>query len=135
MTTVQDKIYNIDLVVEDIKNEPQTYNTILKEEVLNPTFQFSLRRKINKLCQRGTIFKTSIPGTRFGQALLYIEPRQYKIIVESDRLGVNVYYFFQFKKISKFYIKIPKYWKLNNTYWVEVNEELELFEGKILKFI
>lgn len=135
MVSIQDKIYNIDLVVEDIKLEPQTYNTILKEEVLNPTFQFSLRRKINNLCKQGIVFKTSIPGTRFGQALIYFEPRQYKIIVESSRTGVNVYYFFQFKKVSQYYIRIPKYWRLENTKWVEVNEELDLFEGKILKFI
>jgi hypothetical protein len=135
MVVIAEKIYNIDLVVEDIKKEPQTYNTILKEEVYNATFQFSLRRKINKLCQQGIIFKTTIPGTRFGQALLYIEPRTYKMIVEATRVGVSVYYFFEYEKISKFYIKLIHYWELDGVNWVEKNEEKVLFEGKILKFI
>lgn len=135
MPTVAEKVYNIDLVVEEIKHHPHTYNTILKEEVLNPTFQFNLRRKINNLCKRGTIFKCIIPGTRFGQVLLYIEPRQYKMLVEATRMGINVYYFFEYEQTGKMYIKLKKYWKLNNTEWVEINEEKEFFEGHILKFI
>ena len=135
MSVIAEKIYNIDLVVEDIKIQPQTYNTILKEEVYNSTFQFSLRRKINKLCQQGTIFKTTIPGTRFGQALLYVEPRSYKMIVEATRVGVSVYYFFEYEKVSKFYIKLKHFWELDGVNWVEKNEEKVLFEGKILKFI
>jgi len=135
MSVIAEKIYNIDLVIEDIKKEPQTYNTILKEEVYNATFQFSLRRKINILCKQGRIFKTTIPGTRFGQVLLYVEPRAYKMLVESTRIGVSVYYFFEYEKISKFYIKLTHYWELEGTNWVEKNDEKTFFEGKILKFI
>jgi len=135
MSVIAEKIYNIDLVVEDIKKAPQTYNTILKEEVYNATFQFSLRRKINKLCQQGIIMKTTIPGTRFGQVLLYVEPRTYKMIVENTRVGVSVYYFFTYEKINKFYIKLMQYWELDGVNWIERNEEKTLFEGKILKFI
>jgi len=135
MTTVADMIYDIDLVVEEVKKVPQTYNTILKDEVYNATFQFTLRRKINNLCKRGTIFKTTIPGTRFGQVLLYIEPRTYKIIVESGRTGVNVYYFFEFERMSKFYIKLKHYWLLDGVNWKEKIEDKVLFEGSILKFI
>jgi len=135
MSVIAEKIYNIDLVVEEIKLAPQTYNTILKEEVFNATFQFSLRRKINKLCQQGIIMKTTIPGTRFGQVLLYIEPRKYKMLVEATRIGVSVYYFFDYEKISKFYIKLVHYWELDGVNWIEKNEEKTFFEGKILKFI
>jgi hypothetical protein len=135
MSVIAEKIYNIDLVIEDIKKEPQTYSTILKEEVYNTTFQFSLRRKINILCKQGRIFKTTIPGTRFGQALLYVEPRKYKMLVEATRIGVSVYYFFTYEKIGRFYIKLTHYWELNNTEWIERNEEKTFFEGKILKFI
>ena len=135
MVTVQDKLYNIDLVVEDIKLQPQTYSTILKEEVYNATFQFSLRRKINKLCKAGIIMKTTIPGTRFGQALIYFEPRTYKMVVEATRIGVSVYYFSEFEKVGKFYIKLVHYWELDGTNWVEKKDEKTLFEGSILKFI
>ena len=136
MVTGREKVYNIDLVVEDLKVHPHTYATILtKEEVYNATMQFNLRRKINKLCKDGRIFKTTIPGTRYGQVLLYIEPRSYKIIVESSRIGVNVYYFFEFEQVSKLYIKVTKYWKLENTEWIEKIEEKVFFDGHILKMI
>jgi hypothetical protein len=134
MVTVADKVYNIDLVVNDIKEQPQTYGTILKEEILNPTFQFNLRRKINKLCKEGIIFKTTIPGTRFGQVILYSNPKTYKILVEATRTGISVYYFFNYKKISNYYLRLDKYWELAYNKWLEKNNEKILFEGKILKF-
>jgi hypothetical protein len=135
MTTVQEKLYNTDLIVEELKSAPQTYATILKEEVYNATYQFSLRRKVNRLCKDGLIFKTTIPGTRFGQAILYIEPKGYRIVVEASRIGVNVYYFFNYERMGKFYIKLLKYWELSGVNWVEKNNEKMLFEGSILKFI
>lgn len=136
MATGREKVYNIDLVVEDLKSYPHTYATILtKEEVYNATMQFNLRRKINKLCKDGRIFKATIPGTRYGQVLLYIEPRPYKIIVESSRIGVNVYYFLDFTQPSKLYVKVTKFWKLENTEWIEHNEEKTFFDGFILKMI
>lgn len=136
MISAREKIYNIDLIVEDIKSAPQTYATILThEEIYNATMQFLLRKKINKLCKAGIIFKATVPGTRFGQVILYIEPRKYKILVESERTGVNIYYFFDCEKISNFYLKVKKYWVLENTKWVEKNEEKMFFEGKILKII
>ena len=136
MVTAREKISNTDFIIDDLKHHPHTYATILtEEEVYNATQQFNLRRKINKLCKSGQIFKTTIPGTRYGQVILYLEPRPYKIIVESSRIGVNVYYFLEFTQLSKMYIKVLKYWKLNNTEWVEINEEKTFFEGYILKMI
>ena len=134
MVTVAEKVYNIDLVVEDIKLQPQTYSTILKEEILNMTFQFNLRRKLNKLCKQGVIFKTTIPGTRFGMVIFYDVNKTYKILVEATRIGISVYYFFDCKKISTYYLKLNKFWELHNTKWLEKNEEKILFEGKVLKF-
>lgn len=134
MISVKDKLYDIDLIIEDIKYQPQTYSTILREEVCNTTCQFKLRTKINKLCKQGVILKAIVPGTRFGQVLLYVEDRKYKIIVEADRIGVNVYYFFEYEKVGKFYLKIKDCWKLNDTEWIKQDKEIILFEGKILKF-
>lgn len=135
MVSVEEKLYNMDLIIEDIKTQPQTYATILKDQVYNATAQFKLRSKINKLCKVGRVFKTTIPGTRFGQAILYFEPRTYKIIVEASRIGVNVYYFFEYEKFGKFYLKVQKYWELDKTDWLERVEEKTFFEGSILKFI
>lgn len=136
MTTGREKVYNPEFILEDLKYHPHTYATILtKEEVYNATMQFILRRKLNKLCKDGVIFKTTIPGTRYGQVLLYVEPRPYKIIVEGSRMGSNVYYFIEYEEQGKFHIKVLKYWKLENTDWVEKNEEKMFFEGHILKMI
>ena len=135
MATGREKVYNPDFILEDLKVHPHTYATILTdEEVYSATLQFILRRKLNKLCKAGIIFKTTIPGTRYGQVLLYIEPRPYKIIVEGSRIGVNVYYYIDAEHTSM-YIKVLKYWKLENTKWVEKNEERTFFEGHILKII
>ena len=136
MVTAREKVYNSDFILEELKTQPHTYATILtEEEVYNATMQFILRRKLNKLCQAGIIFKTTIPGTRYGQVILYIEPRPYKVIVESSRIGVDVYYFLEFTQISQFNIRVPKYWKLEGTVWAEKNEEKIFFEGKTLKMI
>ena len=134
MITVSDKIDNIDLVVSDVELCPQTYGTILKEEIYNITFQFKLRRKINIALKAGKLCKTVIPGTR-GQAILFSNNKKYKIIVEATRVGVNVYYFFDFSKQGKFYIKLSHYWILADSVWNEVIQEKLLFEGSILKFI
>lgn len=134
MTTVQEKLDNIDFVISDTRLQPQTYSTILQEEVFNLTFQFILRRKINILCKEGKLLKTTIPGTR-GQVLLYIEPRPYKIVVEAARTGSKVYYFHTYEKVGKFYIKLEKYWQLEGVHWREGSEEKTLFAGSVLKFI
>ena len=133
--TVEEKLNNVDLIVEELKTQPQTYNTILKELVYNTTCQFKVRKKLNRLYKTGVIFKTAIPGTRFGQAILYLEPRKYKIIVESVRTGVEVYYFFKFERRGRYYIKLEEYWKLDGVDWVKGEKEKILFEGHILRFI
>jgi len=136
VVTAREKIYNTDYIIEDLKQHPHTYGTILTdEEVYSATLQFILRRKINILCKAGRIFKAIIPGTRYGQVILYIEPRPYKILVETNRIGVNVYYFFDFEKPAKMYMKVKKCWILTGTSWKEINEEKTFFEGHILKFI
>lgn len=136
MVTPREKVYNVDLIIEDLKIHPHTYGTILTdEEVFNATMQFLLRKKVNRLCKEGRIFKTTIPGTRYGQVILYIEPREYKILVESSRMGVNVYYFYKFDKPNKMYMRVEKCWILMGTFWKEVNEEKIFFEGHILKLM
>ena len=47
---IQQKIWNIEIIVEEIKEVPQTYKTILKSLYFDMTSQVLLRRKLNKLC-------------------------------------------------------------------------------------
>ena len=134
MEDIKNKIYNIELVLEDIKKSPQTYKTILGPCAADGTCQFILRRKINNLLKQGRVFKTNIPGTRFGKAIFYIEPKPYHILVEASRLGSDVYYFYKYEKVSKYYIRLGTYYKLEGGVWVEQNDRT-IFEGNVLKFI
>lgn len=134
---IKEKIYNIELVLEDIRKFPQTYNTILKDEVDNRTLQVILRRKLNKKFNEGIVCKTSIPGTRFGKAIFYSELKDYHILVNGGRLGSEVYYFFNYDQVSRYYIRLNpgEYWKLVKSIWEKGKEELIIFEGHVLKFI
>lgn len=130
----REKIWNIELVVNDIKKIPQTYNTILGDLFKDGTCQFMLRRKMNKLCKEGVIFKTVIPCTRFGKNIFYVRDKNYFILVESSRLGSDVYYFFDYKQISKFYIEVSDCYLLTNNVWKPIGKKI-FFEGNVLKWI
>ena len=135
MNDIQDKIWNIELLVDEIKKFPQTYKTILGPNPKN-TYQTILRRKINNLCKSGDICKTAIPGTRFGKAILYCLPKDYHILIMANRAGNSVVYvFFDYKKVSKFYLKVKSCWVLSSYDWLKINEEKMFFEGNALKFI
>jgi hypothetical protein len=131
---IKQKLWNIDKVVDDIKLQPQTYETILKQCKTDGTCQIILRRKLNRLCKDGIICKSLIPGTRFGKCLFYVNNKKYYILVESTRIGSVVYYFFDWQRAGNFYIKVTEIWRLNGTEWVE-DEEKTFFEGNTLKFI
>lgn len=134
MNRVKEKVWNIDIVLEELKTFPQTYNTILGDLCSDGTCQTILRRKLNKLCKGGFICKTSIPGTRFGQAIYYTHPKKYYILVEANRMGSNVFVFFDYKKNGKFYLNVKQCWKLENNIWKK-NKNKIFFEGNVLKFI
>ncbi len=131
---IRQKLWNIELVVDDIKQFPQTYKTILGDLCSDGTCQFVLRRKMNKLCKDGVVFKTTIPGTRFGQCIYYMPNKKYYILVEGGRIGSQTYCFFDYKRISQYYIEIKDCWHLDITKWINCGKKI-FFEGNILKFI
>lgn len=132
---IRKKLWNVELLVDDIKKFPQTYKTILKDLCDDGTCQTILRRKLNKLFKEGVVCKSSIPGTRFGQALLYTVPKEYSILVEASRIGgCKVFCFFKYEKLSRFYIEIEKCWELKNDRWKEIGNR-KFFEGNILKWL
>lgn len=131
----KNNLYDSTFLVEKINKFPQTYKTLLSDFYSDGTCQTVVRRKINKLLKYGDICKCSIPGTRFGKALFYVVPKEYMILVESGRTGSVVYCFFKYKKISKFYIKVKKYWKLKKGSWKTHYKEKIFFEGNILLWL
>ena len=132
---IRKSIYNIDLVIESINNFPQTYKTILQHEYKTNTLQTILRRKLSKLCKQGVVFKTTIPGTRFGEVIFYSNKKQYYILVEGDRISSNVFCFFHYEKIKNFYIKVNEYHILKKGVWIKHKGEKTYFEGNVLKFL
>ncbi len=130
----RERFWDINLVVQEIKEFPQTYNTILGEYKSNGTCQTILRRKLNNLLRQGVIYKTSIPGTRFGQAIFYSMPKKYFILVEAGRTGSTVFCFFAYKQVSRYYIQISPCWKLKNGVWMKEDKKI-VFEGNVLKLM
>ena len=131
---IRNKLWNIELVVDEIQKFPQTYKTILGEMHNDGTCQLILRRKLNNLCKEGTIFRTSIPGTRFGKAIFYTLEKEYFILIEAGRVGSKVYCFFESEQLSKYYWKLKPCWLLEHGEWMPL-EEYTVFEGNVLKLI
>ena len=134
MEEIRRKVHNIELVVADIEKFPQTYNTILQGLKKDGTCQTILRRKLNRLCKEGIICKTSIPGTRFGKAIFFVNPKEYYILVEAGRMGSQVYCFFGYIQHSKYWLQLNDYWILKDGLWVKENAKM-LFEGNVIKWI
>ena len=133
---IRNKLWNIQLVVNDIKKFPQTYKTILGVLCSEGTCQTILRRKLSKLCKRGEVYRSVIPGTRFGLAIFYCYPKKYNIIVLADRIkGSRVFCFFKFKKLSKYYIEVGECWELKKNYWDKHKGKKKFFQGNVLKWI
>ena len=134
ITHMRSKLWDIDIVVKEIQEFPQTYNSILGDQCCHATLQFMLRSKLNKLCKDGTIHKMSIPGTRFGKVIFYYPEKKYHILVKADRIGSQVYCFFKYKYVGKYYIKADSVWHLENGVWKK-SKDNTFFEGNVLKFV
>jgi hypothetical protein len=135
---IRELIYDYNALVECIKNFPQTYKTILgKKFFSNSTFQFVLRTKLNKLIKEGLVCKATIPGTRFGQIIYYAPGKCYNIVIESSRTGKNaIYCFSSCQKNGRYYLRLKKYWLLDEYEWKESNgKEYVVFLGNCLQMI
>jgi hypothetical protein len=131
--TLQEKIWDKNELYNEIVKCPQTYESIMGGEV-NGTLNTILRRKLNTLCDDGEIYKMIIPGTRFGKVLFYCKNADYKIVIESGRMGNKIYTFRDFKKEGEFRIILNTYWMLDGYEWVKKNNKI-IFFGNVLKMI
>lgn len=130
----REKLWDIDGLINEIKNIPQTYDTILGELKKDLTCQKIVRRKLNNSCKFGRICKTTIPGTRFGKVLFYTIPKDYHILIYSTRFGSDVYYFNDFEKLSRTKIFVKKCWLLKSNEWVKKNN-LEFKQDEVMKWL
>lgn len=126
---------DIDEIVDNLKNAPQTYNTMIGNfESNNTTMHTILRRKLNNLCRDGSVLKMSIPGTRSGQILFYVMSKQYYILVEDIHIGSRTYYFNEYERSGPKKIKVKKCWALKRDAWEE-HSGREFSELDVLFFI
>jgi len=132
--TIQEKVWNIHIVVEEIRQAPQTYETILKSELKRGALLNVLSRKLGKLVKDGVICKTTIPATRYSRIIYFIIPKKYFILFETSRFGCTVYYFYNYEKKQKFYITVGTYYELEHDRWEEKYGK-SFFEGNVLKMI
>lgn len=131
---IQDIVWNIDKVLAIIQDAPQTYETILATESKNRTLWNILSRKLNNLVKEGKLHKCLIPATRYGHIMFFCLPKPYTLLFESTRFGCNIYYFFKYDKINKFYILVDTTHQLINGVWVRVGEK-KFFKGNVLKML
>lgn len=128
------KVYDISLIIADLKLAPQTYETILKNELKNGTLLTILRRKLSVLVKHGIIRKTVIPATRYSRIIYYCLNKPYTILFESSRMGCNVFYFDKYTRVNKFEITTELCYQLSHSSWVEVYGK-RFFEGNVLMMI
>jgi len=131
---IREKIWNIQIVIDELVDFPQTYESILQDLKNDGTCQMILRRKLNTAVKDGLICKTTIPGTRYGKVIFYVIEKKYHIVVESTRFGSDVFCFADFKKLNNFVIEVQKIWKLNGDEWKKMYGK-KFVEGNILKWI
>lgn len=105
-----------DNIFAEIKKQPQTYNTILKEFKDNGTFQQILRRRIARMLKEQRIWRLRIPWTRFGKALFVTPNHTYKILISPQTTKVFVYYMFGFEQTDDELI-LKNYWELSGDNW------------------
>lgn len=109
-------VYNDDNIVNLIKSAPQTYNSILQEFKCNDTWQTVLRRRVRKLVKKQSLWKLSVPGTRFGLAIFCTPVHDYKIIVSQGLYKVRIFYLYKFRENGT-HILLDNYWELVGDGW------------------
>jgi hypothetical protein len=122
------------IIIDELDEYPHTYDTILCDN-FNSTWNFIIRRKLSALCKMNLLCKATIPGTRYGKVIFYKLDKKYKILIKNERIGISIFYFFKYEKINKLYIKLNRYFKLENNRWVEYNNEIIISAGDTLKII
>lgn len=127
------KLWDMTWVIDELKAKPHTYETLAECEYKNDTCFLLMRKKLNRLFLERKIQKSTIPGTRWGKMIFFCIPKNYYILVNSTRVGVDVFYFEKFEKISTHHIHIELAYKLNGCRWEETKNEV-FYQGKILAF-
>lgn len=132
---VRNIISDNDNIINEIKQSPHTYNTILQDCKDNGTLRQILIRRLKSIVNEGIVWKLRVPGTRFGLALFCNPDFPYKIIISQELRSVKVYYTFEYSE-DDLHIILHKYWELlgpNWSKWSYIEEEKKIKKYSIRK--
>lgn len=135
MTDIEECIYDISILLSRLRECPGTYETMLGKDGDNTTYKKILTRKLNACHRLGMVFKSVIPGTRFGKVIFYCLPKKYSIVTIAGRARNKTIYFNDSKKLNKYYIQVEEYHELDGSEWKKHNEKLVFFQGELLKWL
>lgn len=120
---------DIDVILQRLKSEPQTYNTFLDEIWCgSPTKRRTLRRKLNRLCNEGYVCRALISLQKI---LFYHPEKDYTLFFMQKGLHVEAYYCKEYTEDALFvYLKAP--YKLCETTWEQIGK-ITLDKENLLK--
>jgi hypothetical protein len=115
-------------IIEKIKEQPQTYSTLLDSSTNFTTERIIASRKINKLWYFGFIKKT-IYG-KWGECLFYHPEKTYSIFILKNGFDKEVFYCFDYEE-SKNEVTLKNPYKLSDGVW-QKTEGKTLINKKVL---
>lgn len=131
---MQQIIWNFDNVIEMLKTFPQTQKSIMKNFYnQRNTYYNILNKKMNQSLECGEICHSIINGSRRGEKIYFILPKNYHIIIVNDRLENKIYKFEDYSE-HKLFIKMNNCFIYNTTHWKPIGEK-SIVKQEILKWL
>lgn len=121
---------DMDRIVKDLKQRPQTYTTLLGQIWHNCTQQTKIRRKLTKLCNEGVLYRTLLS---FNKLLFYHPEKTYTLFFEQHELKVVTYYAYEYTE-DPLYVHVRAPYKLCETSWEQIGD-IVLDKEKLLKVV
>lgn len=112
-----------DNFIDGLRDQPETYKTILKDLFDNKnTLTNVVRKKIGKMVKFGFITYGVLDGTRFGERIFYNPQKKYFIFITYDKTFFKYYYCFNIYDIDDFKIMLSNAFILNHSNWDKVGD-------------
>jgi hypothetical protein len=135
LSEVETLLGDFRLVVQKVKEFPQTKRTLLGEYVSDLSIDRSFTRKVSSAIEMGHMYKTTNFGSRFSKTVYYGLPKSYSILILSTRIGSTMYYFYDYEVLNEDKIKLTTYWELVKDGWNKVTEPTVIHSGQVLRWI
>lgn len=135
MFTPEQRLQNIQCVVDELQISPHTRQTLLEHLYTNLTSQRILIRKMNYLIRWGFVCKLTNYGGRLSKTVFYVMPKNYHIILTQYDNVTKVYYFYKYNRVGDKKIVVNEYWELCDEYWKHHTTKIEFTDEVVLRWI